>query len=86
MSEVPLYLSCGAQGHLARKKEPHPLGPPEEPRHGPIAGSYGVAVSYERGTPLGFRVQSSESRVSGFGFREFRFRVLGLGCRVCSSG
>jgi hypothetical protein len=26
------------------------LGPPWGPRHGPTAGSYGVAVSYKRGT------------------------------------
>ena len=47
---------CGlyfhVQGYLAHKKPPFPLGPPYEPRHGPTVGSYGVAVSYERGTPV----------------------------------
>ena len=39
------------QGYLARKK----LRPPQDPkgpRQSPIAGSYGGAVSYERGTPV----------------------------------
>ena len=31
---------------------PPPLGLPQEPRHGPPVGSYRVAVSYERGTPV----------------------------------
>ena len=31
---------------------PHPLGPPEDPRHSPTIGSYEGAVSYERGTPV----------------------------------
>ena len=38
------------QGHLARKKLPPPLGPQYDPRHVPTVGSYGVAVSCERGT------------------------------------
>ena len=42
----------GLQGYLADKKPPPPLGPPQEPRHGPTVGSYGVAVSYKRGTPV----------------------------------
>ena len=33
------------QGNLAHKKTPTPLELPEEPRHGPIVGSYVVAVS-----------------------------------------
>ena len=32
-----------------------PQGLPYEPMHGPTVGSYGVAVPYERGTPLRFR-------------------------------
>jgi len=40
------------QGYLADKKPSPPLAPPQEPRHGPTAGSYGVAVSYKRGTPV----------------------------------
>ena len=39
------------QGYLAHKKAPPSLGPPWKPRHGPSVGSYGVVVSYERGTP-----------------------------------
>ena len=38
-------------GYLAHKKTPTPLGPPQDPRHGPTVESYGVAVSYKRGTP-----------------------------------
>ena len=66
MSEVPLYLYCeqrplslkwpvgsyALQGYLAHKKQPPPLGPPQEPRHGPTVGSYGGAGSYERGAPV----------------------------------
>ena len=48
MREVPLYLTY--------KKSPPPLGPPGEPRHGPTAGSYGVAVSYKHGTPVARRI------------------------------
>ena len=40
------------QGYLAHDKPPPPLGPPYEPRYDPTAGSYGVAVSYKRGTPV----------------------------------
>ena len=36
---------------LIRNRHP-PLGPPQEPKHGPTAGSYGVAVSFKRGTPV----------------------------------
>ena len=38
---------------LAPSKRPTPLGPPWEPGHGPTVGSYGVAVSYRRGSPEG---------------------------------
>ena len=44
------------QGYLAHKKTPTPLGPPYDPRHGPTVGSYGVAVSCERGTPVHQRI------------------------------
>jgi len=37
---------------LASVHPPHPLGSPYEPGHGPTVWSYGVAFSYERGTPL----------------------------------
>ena len=33
-------------------KPPTPPAPPHEPGHGPAVGSYGVAVSYERGNPV----------------------------------
>ena len=55
MGEVPLYVFTAEarplhqpstqQGYLAHKQTPAPRGPPWEPRHGPTAGSYGVAVS-----------------------------------------
>ena len=44
---------CVLRGYLTYKKTHPPLGPPYEPRHGPSVGSYGVAVSYKRGTPVG---------------------------------
>ena len=62
MSEVPLYadhvLSSSVSVRLTdyrgtspiRKRTP--LGPPYVPRHSPSVGSWGVAVSYERGTPV----------------------------------
>ena len=34
------------------KTTPPPLGPPQEPSDGPTEGSYGVAISYKRGTPV----------------------------------
>ena len=40
------------QGYLAHKKHLPSLGPPYGPGHSPIVGSYGGAVSYERGTPV----------------------------------
>ena len=43
-SEYPL------EGYLAHERlPPPPLGPPQEPRHGPTVGSY--CFLYERGTP-----------------------------------
>ena len=39
---------------LAHKKPPTPLGPPQGSTHTPTAGSEGGAVSYERGTPVGW--------------------------------
>ena len=40
------------QVYLAHKKDPPPTGPPYDPRYTPTAGSYGGAVSYERGTSV----------------------------------
>ena len=40
------------QGYLADKKMLPLRGPPWGPEHRPTAGSYGVAFSYERGTPV----------------------------------
>ena len=45
-------LAQSLQGYLAHKKAPTPLGPPWDPRPSPTAGSWGGAVSYERGTPV----------------------------------
>jgi len=41
-------------GFLAHKKPPPPLGSPQGPRQRPTVGSWGKAVSYERGTPVSF--------------------------------
>ena len=40
------------QGYLAHKKLCPPLGPTQGPRRRRSVGSYGGAVSYERGTPV----------------------------------
>ena len=61
------------QGYLAHKKPPSPLGPPYEPKHGPTVGSYGVAVSYERGTPV--RQEIHRVGVSDISSRRSRLSV-----------
>ena len=40
------------QGYLVHKKTPTPLGPPQDPAHGPTGGSQEGAFSYDRGTPV----------------------------------
>ena len=40
------------QGYLAHKKTRNSQGPPKDPRHGLTVGSCGVAVSYERDSPV----------------------------------
>ena len=61
VTSLLLFLFChgvayreasGLQGYLAHKETPTPLGPPKEARHGLAEVSYGVSVSYERGTPV----------------------------------
>jgi len=55
MAGVPLggdRTEVEVQGYFAHKKPPPPPGPPYEPRHGPTVGSYWVACSHERGTPV----------------------------------
>ena len=47
MREVPLY-----RGTMLISNCPPPVGPPQEPRHGPTVGSYGLAISDVRGTPV----------------------------------
>ena len=47
-----LPMVQGLQRYLAHKKPPPPRGPLQAPRHGPTVGSYGVGVSYGRGTPV----------------------------------
>ena len=42
---------CEPQGYLAHIIDP-PIGPPFGPGHNPIVGSWGGAVSYERGPPV----------------------------------
>ena len=50
---LPPLVGGQQQGYLAHKKQLPPLGPPYGPKHIPAVGSYGGAVSYERGTPVG---------------------------------
>ena len=47
-------MACSYSTGVLRSSEtaPPPLGQPSEPRHGSTVGSYGVAVSYKRGTPV----------------------------------
>ena len=51
---VPHSIDSGlrVQGYLAHKKQPPLLGPPWDPRYSPTVGSWWIAVSYERGTPV----------------------------------
>jgi len=58
----PCLLSC--RGTSPMRNRPPPLGPPYEPRYGPTVGSYGVAVSYKRGTPVR-NVQSASNLSMG---------------------
>ena len=45
--EIPMYM-----GYLAHEKAPPSPGPPKGPKRSPTVGSWGVAVSYERGNPV----------------------------------
>ena len=56
---ITIWRTQALQGYLARKKTPTPPGTPQDPIHRPTIGSYRVAFSYERGTPV--------TRVSGAG-------------------
>jgi len=53
--EIGTHRSCSSpcqvQGHLAHKKQPPFLGPPESPRHILTVGPRGALFFYERGTP-----------------------------------
>jgi len=46
------FARSRVHGYLAHKQQHPPLGPTQGPRHSPTVGSYGSAVSYERGTPV----------------------------------
>ena len=46
------------------RNSPPPLGPPQDPRSSLTVGSYGVAVSYERGTPAGKKQEPRTCRGS----------------------
>ena len=50
------------QGYLVHKKSPSPLGPPQVPRLRATVGSYGGAISYERGTPVILHEGSQDAR------------------------
>ena len=63
------------------RKCPPPLGTPQGPRHRPTVGSYGGAVSYERGTPVGCGVFTCAAQEAGSYFRLIDFvyhSTLGL--------
>jgi len=48
------FRAYSLQAYLAHKKQHPPLGSPYGPRQRPTLGSLEGAVSYERGTPVGF--------------------------------
>jgi len=56
--------------------------------HSPTEGSDGGAVSYERGTPVGFGVHASWFGVEGLGFTVLGsgFIIQGLGPKVLDPG
>ena len=54
------------QGYLAHKKPPPPLGPPQGPRQRPSVGSYGVAFSDERVTPVHHAMSRVEITIATF--------------------
>ena len=66
------------QGYLVHKKSPNPIGPPYGRGHGPTVGSYGVAVSYKRRTPVPVPetgiVPGSGSRGRGYSARRCGMR------------
>ena len=51
-ADDPLSVRPRLQDYLAHKKAPHPVGPPQGPRHRPTVRSYGVAFAYKRGTSV----------------------------------
>ena len=53
------------QGHLTHRKHPPPLRPPYRSRHCPAVGSYGGAVSLERGASV-YQVDQSQISDSPF--------------------
>ena len=68
----PLLLAIQAVRSLYRgtsliRNRPTPLGPPQEPRHGPTVGSYGMAASYKRGTPVGECIQQFQGSRENLG-------------------
>ena len=77
---VPRRASRGTS--LTRNRPP-PLGPPQGPRHSPTVGSYGVAGSYKRGTPVPFprragpqisSLRRANPQSIGGGFASFRIQ------------
>ena len=63
-ARTPHTDARGLQGYLAHKKQLPPLGPPQIPRQMAAVRSYGVGVSYERGTPLCPKQIQTESNQS----------------------
>ena len=58
-SDPPSETGTDLQGHLAHKKMPPTLGPPQDPRHRPTVGSQGEAVSHSEVPLYMFRCCSS---------------------------
>ena len=50
--ESQAFSGEGTTGVPRRKKTPTRLEPPSGPGHGPTVGSYGLAVSHKRSTPV----------------------------------
>ena len=49
---VTASVTVDAKENLAHEKTSNPIGPSQEPRHGPTVGSCGVTISCKRGTPV----------------------------------
>ena len=64
--KVRTHPESTIQGQLDHRKPPSPLGPQQEPKHGPTVGSWDGAASDELGNP----VQGGETHLSASIFEE----------------